>query len=209
MCSGSFGPDLQRRAPRRLTGASSDMPCEVPSSLPVPRDKVPNVVSPYSLAAPSEEAHNSMENGHHMNTSSFTALAIIPSFRYEDAPAAIDFLCAAFGFEKHVVYEGAGGRIDHAQLKLGPHYIMLGSASDDMSWPLQTPRRLGGATGGVYIVLESDAEVDAHCARARAAGATIIREPESPDYGGRNYGARDCEGYLWSFGSYRPESATS
>ncbi len=144
-----------------------------------------------------------------MNTPTITARAIIPSFRYEDAPRAIEFLCTAFGFEKQAVYEGAGGRIDHAQLRLGSHFIMLGSASEDMSWPVRTPRQLGGATGGVYIVLDSDADVDAHCARARAAGATIIREPESPDYGGRHYGARDLEGYLWSFGSYRPETAAS
>ncbi len=141
-----------------------------------------------------------------MNTRTFTGRAIIPSFRYEDAPRAIEFLCNAFGFEKHAIYEGAGGKIDHAQLTFGSNFIMLGSASDDMSWPSHTPRQLGGATGGTYVVLESDEDVDAHCERARAAGATIIREPESPEYGGRNYGATDPEGYLWSFGSYRPES---
>ncbi len=144
-----------------------------------------------------------------MNIQTITARAIIPSFRYEDAPRAIEFLCAAFGFEKHAIYEGAAGKIDHAQLKLGPHFIMLGSMSEDMTWPAHTPRQLGGATGGVYIVLERDEDVDAHYERARAAGAKIIREPESPDYGGRGYGAQDLEGYLWSFGSYRPESAMS
>ncbi|MGB8264878.1 MAG: VOC family protein [Candidatus Velthaea sp.] len=143
-----------------------------------------------------------------MSAAITTALAIIPSFSYEDAPGAIEFLCRAFGFQKHVVYEGAGGRIDHAQLKLGGHFIMLGSAGNHPEWPRKSPRELGATTGGVYVVLESDEDVDAHYARARAAGATIIRELESPDYGGRNYGATDSEGYLWSFGSYRPESAS-
>ena len=41
---------------------------------------------------------------------------IIPTFRYHDAPAAIEFLCRAFGFEKHAVYEGEGGTVAHAQL---------------------------------------------------------------------------------------------
>jgi len=144
-----------------------------------------------------------------MSTPTITARAIIPSFRYADAPRAIEFLCEAFGFAKHAVYEGANGRIDHAQLKLGPHFIMLGSTGDDTSWPSRTPAEAGGATGGVYVVLDSDAEVDAHCTRARAAGARIIREPASPEYGGRGYSAMDIEGYLWSFGSYRPESAAS
>lgn len=136
-----------------------------------------------------------------------TALAIIPSFAYANAPKAIDFLCSAFGFTKHAVYEGDGGTIEHAQLKLGSSFIMLGSARPRPEWPSHTPLELGGATGGVYVVLESDADVDALCERARAAGATIAREPASPEYGGRDYSARDTEGYLWSFGSYRPEHA--
>jgi uncharacterized glyoxalase superfamily protein PhnB len=64
--------------------------------------------------------------------------------RYDDAPRAIDFLCKAFGFERNVVYEGSEGRIDHAQLTLGPNFIMLGSAADDPSSPSKTPRALGG-----------------------------------------------------------------
>jgi len=131
---------------------------------------------------------------------------MIPGFKYEDAPRAITFLCEAFSFEKHAVYPGANGTIDHAQLKLGPHFIMLGSAQNvDANWPSKTPGQLGSATGGIYVVLERDEDVDAHCARARAVGATIINERSIPDYGGRMYGAVVSEGYLWSFGSYRPE----
>jgi uncharacterized glyoxalase superfamily protein PhnB len=140
------------------------------------------------------------------DTHTITTRNIIPTYRYKDAPSAIAFLCDAFGFEKQVVYEGKDGRIDHAQLRLGPHYIMLGSASDDPNYPAKTPAELGGTTGGVYVVLERDEDVDAHCERARAAGAKIISEPNSPDYGGRVYGAVDTEGYLWSFGGYRPET---
>jgi uncharacterized glyoxalase superfamily protein PhnB len=136
-----------------------------------------------------------------------TVRSIIPSFSYDDASRAIEFLCTAFGFEKHVVYEGKDRAVEHAQLKLGPNFIMLGSAHADENWPAKTPRALGGVTGGMYVVLERDEDVDAHYVRAKAAGAKIIREPESPDYGGRNYSAADSEGYLWSFGSYRPEAA--
>ncbi|ATB28355.1 aminotransferase [Melittangium boletus DSM 14713] len=48
------------------------------------------------------------------------------------------------------------------------------------------------------------ADVDAHCARARAAGAAIVMEPYNTEYGSRNYAARDLEGNVWSFGTYRP-----
>lgn len=141
-----------------------------------------------------------------MNANSITARAIIPSFNYEDAPRAIEFLCDAFGFEKQVVYESTPGTVDHAQLKLGEHFIMLGSANKNSEWPNSTPRDLGGTTGTTYVVLATDADVDAHYERAKAAGAEIIRELESPDYGGRGYGVKDSEGYLWSFGSYGPET---
>jgi uncharacterized glyoxalase superfamily protein PhnB len=136
-----------------------------------------------------------------------TVRALIPSFAYEDAPAAIAFLCSAFGFEEHAVYEGEPGTIMHAQLKLGPHFIMLGSAGKNPDWPSNSPQQLGGATGGVAVVFESDADVEAHYEHARAAGATIIRGLETPEYGGLNYSAVDTEGYLWNFGSFRPEAA--
>lgn len=57
---------------------------------------------------------------------------IIPCLRYADAPAAITFLCDAFGFEKHAVYaDDADPRIvHHAQLVMGDAMIMLGTASD-------------------------------------------------------------------------------
>jgi uncharacterized glyoxalase superfamily protein PhnB len=68
---------------------------------------------------------------------------------------------------------------------------------------MDSPRALGAATQGLYIVVE---DVDGHCARARAAGATIVREPRDEDYGGRDYVARDPEGHVWSFGTYVPEA---
>jgi uncharacterized glyoxalase superfamily protein PhnB len=52
------------------------------------------------------------------------------------------------------------------------------------------------------------ADVDAHYARAKAAGAQIVRELEDTPYGSREYSVRDLEGFLWSFGTYRPETAS-
>jgi uncharacterized glyoxalase superfamily protein PhnB len=48
------------------------------------------------------------------------------------------------------------------------------------------------------------ADADAHCARAKAAGAVIIDELETKDYGGKGYSCRDPDGHLWWFGSYDP-----
>jgi uncharacterized glyoxalase superfamily protein PhnB len=127
---------------------------------------------------------------------------IFPFLRYHDAAAAIDWLVRAFGFEKRMVVAGENGAIAHAELSLGPGLIMLSSTGDD-ALGMDSPRALGAATQGLYIVVE---DVDGHCARARAAGATIVREPRDEDYGGRDYVARDPEGHVWSFGTYVPEA---
>jgi uncharacterized glyoxalase superfamily protein PhnB len=126
----------------------------------------------------------------------------IPTMRYEDAPRMIDWLCEAFGFERHLVVPGEDGTIAHAQLTLGEGMIMLGSWRDD-EWGrlVTTARRAGAVTQSVYVVV---ADVDAHHGRARAAGAEIVHPLEDKDYGGRGYGARDPEGQVWSFGSYDP-----
>jgi uncharacterized glyoxalase superfamily protein PhnB len=134
-----------------------------------------------------------------------TASAVIPALHYQAAPAAIEFLCRAFGFEKKAVYEGEGGTIAHAELTLGNGMVMLGSAKDtEYGKLLVRPRAAGGVTMSVYVVVE---DADAHFARAKAAGAEITREPVTQDYGGRDYTCKDPEGNVWTFGTYDPWAA--
>jgi uncharacterized glyoxalase superfamily protein PhnB len=127
---------------------------------------------------------------------------IIPSVRYRDAARMVDWLCSAFGFERHLVVPGENNTIAHAQLTLGNGMIMLGTARDDPYGALVRPaREVGTLTGSVYIVVP---DADAHYARAKAAGAEIVFDIKDEDYGGRGYAARDPEGYLWNFGTYDP-----
>ena len=137
-----------------------------------------------------------------MSTAGTNRVNVMPTMRYQDAPAAIEWLCRAFGFEKHLVVPGENGTIVHAQLVFGNGMIMLSSASDDEWGRIVKPSRaLGGATGAPYVIVS---DVDAHHARAVAAGAEIIDPPQDKEYGGRGYGCRDCEGQPWFFGSYDP-----
>ncbi len=131
---------------------------------------------------------------------------IIPCLTYRDAPAAIEFLCKAFGFEKHVVYAD-GDVVHHAQLTFGDGMVMLGSAMKEGEWAdrIAQPGDIGMRETQSPCVIVDDA--DAHYARARAAGATIEMEIADQDYGGRGYMCRDPEGHLWWFGSYDPWSA--
>ncbi|MFE9190803.1 VOC family protein [Micromonospora sp. NPDC007208] len=119
---------------------------------------------------------------------------IYPIFRYPDPRAAIDWLGAAFGFRVHAVHEAPDGTVAHAELVLDTGMIMLGGRAD-------APSRPAADDWSVYVAVP---DVDAHCARARAAGAEITREPFDTDYGSRDYAARDLAGNVWSFGTYRP-----
>ena len=132
-----------------------------------------------------------------------TRATVIPTLRYDDARGAIDWLCEAFGFEKHLVVTGENGKVAHAQLVFGNGMIMLGSTGDDDFGKLQKPpSRLGGiGSQSPYIIVE---DADRHHARAVAAGAEIVMEIEDQDYGGRGYSCRDSEGHVWSFGTYDP-----
>ena len=121
--------------------------------------------------------------------------SIYPVLKYEDAHAAIDFLERAFGFERHAVYDGEKGGVGHAELKLGDEYVMLASTAEGDERFNQ-----GAGRYSLYVVV---GDPDAHLARAKEAGATIERELSDQDYGSREYTARDPEGNLWSFGTYR------
>ena len=131
------------------------------------------------------------------------SVQVIPTLRYRDGAAAVDWLCRAFGFERHLVVPGEDGGVVHAQLGFGTGMIMLGSARDEEfdRW-VKPPASVGGiGTQSVYAIVD---DVDKHCERARAAGAEILMEPADQDYGGRLYSCRDPEGHVWSFGSYDP-----
>ena len=99
---------------------------------------------------------------------------IVPSLRYRDAPAAIEYLCEKFGFAKRLVIPGPDGTIRHAQLTLGDGMIMLGSAQNrDFGPHVKTPQELGANTQSAYVIVP---EIDAHYAHAKAAGAEIVLE---------------------------------
>ena len=121
---------------------------------------------------------------------------------YDDARAAVDWLEQAFGFERSSVHEGPNGKIAHAELRFGDGMIMLGPSGPN-GFGLKTPRELGAVNQGVYVIVDDG--IDGHYERALSAGAEIVREPNDTDYDSREYMARDPEGNLWSFGTYRPE----
>src|SRR3954471_594912 len=98
---------------------------------------------------------------------------ISTSLAYRQAGPAIDWLCKAFGFEVQLKVEGEGGVIHHSELVLGGGMVMIGDGdgSKDRGWR-KSPKDIGGVNTQTLCVYVDD--VDAHCARARAAGANIV-----------------------------------
>ena len=128
---------------------------------------------------------------------------IIPTLRYRDVAAAVDWLCAAFGFERHLVVPGENGGVRYAELTFGDGMIMLGPVQDSpFDGLMMQPADAGGVETQIcYLFVEDAGE---HCARAKAAGAEIVLDIKEDDGGGRGYSCRDPEGHIWNFGTYNP-----
>jgi PhnB protein len=131
-----------------------------------------------------------------MTESTGTPSRIHPYLAYKDAPAAIDFLVDAFGFEERSRLPMEDGRIGHAELALGGSVIMLASVYEELGFA--SPQDLAGIHCQLFCYVD---DVDRHYARAKAAGATVIAEPQDQEYGDRSYRAVDCEGGRWIFAS--------
>lgn len=130
-----------------------------------------------------------------------TGASIIPALRYREAAKAIDWLCDVFGFHKRMVVPAGNGRIAHAELTLENGMIMLGDADSEYGNLVEPPSDSKRSSPGLYVVV---ADVDVHYARAKAAGAEIVFDIKTQDYGGRDYTVLDLEGHVWTFGSYDP-----
>lgn len=123
--------------------------------------------------------------------------ALTSALCYRDPKAALKFLEAAFGFDLVMLIEDAEGHLAHSEMKFGDSLVMIGN-----EWTAQhkSPASIDGFnTQTVHIHLEGD--IDAHCERARAAGAEILMEPEDQFYGDRTYRCRDPEGHFWTVGA--------
>lgn len=114
---------------------------------------------------------------------------IAPYLSYEDGNAAIDFLETAFGFSTVIRQPDEDGALLHAELRYGAGIVLVGTEAR------------GKGSPGIYVVVE---DVEAHHARAMAAGAELVYGPETTEWGTMRYRVRDPEGHEWTFGTYQP-----
>jgi uncharacterized glyoxalase superfamily protein PhnB len=117
---------------------------------------------------------------------------------YVDAKGAFRWLEEAFGFEPLMVILDENENLAHSEMTYGQSVVMIGN---EWSADHKSPKSVGGKnTQTVHVQLERGEDIDAHCVRARRAGAEIIQEPDTQFYGDRTYRARDPEGHIWTFG---------
>jgi uncharacterized glyoxalase superfamily protein PhnB len=138
---------------------------------------------------------------------------VVPMLAYEDAAAAIDWLTAAFGFreQREMRHTADDGTITHAQLEHGRGLIMLSTPTPDYRSPNHHREtcpeadlwlRAPWVIDGVFVYV---ADIEAHFARAKAAGATMLSGIEAAPFG-RLYRTADIEGHRWMFAeARRPE----
>ncbi len=112
---------------------------------------------------------------------------MIPVLIYPDVREAVAWLSAAFGFVERLRI----GENHRSQLSVGTGAVIVGDVRHD-----RRPPRAGEATHSVMVRVD---EANAHCARARAHGATILMEPTDFEYGERQYTAADLAGHQWTF----------
>lgn len=115
---------------------------------------------------------------------------------YKDPWAALDWVEKASGFERRMVISDKGGNLAHSEMRFGDGTVYVGSEWAEF---VASPASVGGKNTQTISVHLKDG-IDAHCARARAAGAVILQEPTDQFYGDRTYRARDPEGHVWTFG---------
>ncbi|MBA3717594.1 MAG: VOC family protein [Actinobacteria bacterium] len=132
---------------------------------------------------------------------------IVPMIAYEDAAGAIDWLCDAFGFieDADQRYTEEDGTVTHAELSFDGGSIMLATPNNEYRNPKHHREECEAARrwldnpyviDGLHVRVD---DLDAHYERAKAKGATILREPYEPGVGFRLYSAEDPEGHRWMF----------
>ena len=125
------------------------------------------------------------------------AATLSVSLTYADAPAAIEFLTRAFGFQLRLEVPGEGGKVQHSELSLGDAVVFVSSPKPEQG------RTAPGETVPCSVCLAIE-DPDEHHARAVAAGAEIVHPLKDEDYGSRGYMVRDPGGHIWYFGTYKP-----
>jgi PhnB protein len=122
---------------------------------------------------------------------------VTPYLTLDDAAGAIEFYKSAFGAEEQVRMEAPGGKIGHAELKIGDSLVMLSDAFPGST--TRPPNELGGTTAGVFLYVE---DVDAVVKKALDTGAIVVQELQDQFWGDRFGSVKDPFGHVWALATH-------
>jgi uncharacterized glyoxalase superfamily protein PhnB len=134
--------------------------------------------------------------------------ALMAALTYREPIAAMAWLEQAFGFETALLVTDEAGQVAHAEMShAGLNFCVMGEwESPQLLGParMRSPVSLEGV-GSCFMRVEI-INLDAHCEKARAAGAWIVQAPKDQFYGARTYRALDLEGHVWNFSETLPDA---
>jgi len=125
---------------------------------------------------------------------------VTPYLIVRNAAAALDFYKKAFGAVELMRFPGPGGKLMHAEMKIGDSPVMLADEMPDEGHV--GPQTLGGAAVSLMLYVEN---VDARFAQAVAAGATVKRAVADQFYGDRTGTLADPFGHVWSLATHKED----
>lgn len=155
-----------------------------------PRRKVPKKSAPKKVArkAAAKPRRREVPEGY----SSVTAYLIA-----QDASGAIDFYKAVFGAKEEMRMPSPGGRVGHAEFRIGDSKVMIADEHPEMN--AHGPRHHNGSPVTIMLYV---ADVDATVARAIEQGAKLVREVRDQFYGDRSGAIEDPEGHVWHISTH-------
>jgi PhnB protein len=118
---------------------------------------------------------------------------LTPYLIVHDAAGAIEFYKQAFGATEVERHAEPGGKVGHAEIRVGHSRVMLADEFPEMGY--RGPRSLGGSPVSLVLAV---ADVDARFDQAIAAGATVRRPVQDQPYGARNGTLTDPFGHVWT-----------
>jgi PhnB protein len=123
--------------------------------------------------------------------------SVTPYLIVKGGANAIEFYKKAFGATEIMRFEGPGGALGHAEIRIGNAPVMLADEYPDMGF--RSPQTLGGAGVSLMVYVE---QVDAVFQRAIAAGAKELRAVQNQFYGDRSGTLQDPFGHVWTISTH-------
>ncbi len=129
-------------------------------------------------------------------------VGVTPYLIVRDAARMLDFYKKGFGATEVLRLPAPGGKIGHAEIKIGEGMVMLADESPEMGH--KSPQTVGGTPVSLMFYVQ---DVDAQFAKALAAGGTVKHAIKDQFYGDRSGTLEDPSGHIWTLATHAEDVA--